>query len=431
MYHDPAPDPLNSRQAPLQVHPRYRWLLFVAYLVVSGAPLLVQFSIGVMLPEISKDLDLSEAQQGILGAIGWFATLLLYIPLSALMARYSPVHVTSLATLFGVGAILLQVVAPGFGVTLLGRFLLVVPTIAYGPARTMLMQQWFQPGEFTHVNGLSIAAFGVTELLAIWGSPVIIDVLGGWRAALFAYGAVNAASLLVWLLLAREHPDHEAHAAEGDSQGSLAALSNVARRTDVWWLLLAAVGTAMTWSSFFTFWPTYAVDTLDIDLETAGFIWGLGSVSLTVMSLLTGRLTSRFPRRKPLIMVSFILHAPTFLLMLSTSHVGLLVAYSVLMGAAWFFIPILNTVPFELPRVKPREVAMIWSLFMVAGNLGTTTGPLFIGFAAGHTEHLGIPLALSNLFLLLSVAGVLLLPETGEGKVRPLPGEPTMLEPAG
>lgn len=418
----------------MQAHPRYRWLLFVAYLVVSGAPLLVQFSIGVMLPEISDDLALSEAQQGILGAVGWFATLVLYIPLSALMARYSPVHVTSLSTLFGVGAILLQVVAPNFALTLLGRFLLVVPTIAYGPARTLLMQQWFRPGEFTHVNGLSIAAFGVTELLAIWGSPIIIEVLGGWRAALFAYGVVNAASLVVWVVLARDHPDHDAHLAEGDSQGSLAALRTVVRRVDVWWLLLASVGTAMTWSSFFTFWPTYAVDSLDIDLETAGFIWGLGSMALTVMSLLTGRLTNRFPRRKPLIMLSFVLHAPTFLLMLSTGNTALLTVYAVLMGAAWFFIPILNTVPFELPRVKAREVAMIWSLFMVAGNLGTTTGPLFVGFAAGYTDGLALPLALSNLFLLFSVVGVLLLPETGGTRPRQASGgdpprEPAMLEP--
>jgi hypothetical protein len=62
---------------------RYRWILLSVYLFASSAPLLVQFSLGVMLPDISDDLGLSDAEQGVLGAVGWLGTLLLYLPLTA------------------------------------------------------------------------------------------------------------------------------------------------------------------------------------------------------------------------------------------------------------------------------------------------------------------------------------------------------------
>jgi predicted MFS family arabinose efflux permease len=84
------------------------------------------------------------------------------------------------------------------------------------------------------------------------------------------------------------------------------------------------------------------------------------------------------------------------------------------MGASWFFIPIINTIPFELPNIQPREVSMVWALYMVASNLGTTLGPLFIGTFGEFTPGLGLPLAISNVFLLITVVALLFLPETGQ-----------------
>jgi CP family cyanate transporter-like MFS transporter len=392
---------------------RYRWILLSVYLFASSAPLLVQFSLGVMLPDISDDLGLSDAEQGVLGAVGWLGTLLLYLPLTAWFARYSPASTTNAVTAFGVLAILLQVVAPGFALTLLGRFLLVVPFIAQGPARTALVQRWFHDHEIATVNGLTIAAMGITEIIAIWCSPLLIDSLGGWRAALVVYAVLTAISLVTWALVARERPGAPP-ATHHAAQGSLAALRSALRRSDVRWLMVAGLGTAMTWSGFFTFWPTYAVDSQGLDLETAGFIWGLGSVALTAISFAAGPMARRFGRRRPLIMLSTVLNAPTFLAMLVTDNIALLCLFALLMGASWFFIPIINTIPFELPNIQPREVSMVWALYMVASNLGTTLGPLFIGTFGEFTPGLGLPLAISNVFLLITVVALLFLPETGQ-----------------
>ena len=86
---------------------------------------------------------------------------------------------------------------------------------------------------------------------------------------------------------------------------------------------------------------------------------------------------------------------------------------------SWFYLPVLMTVPMELPGLDPSQVSMTIAMIMTVGGLFTFLSPLTI---AALTDLSGSYLPGLALFSVLAwslgLSGFLL-PETGAG--RPLP----------
>ncbi|MCH8989984.1 MAG: hypothetical protein IIA92_14425, partial [Chloroflexi bacterium] len=59
---------------------------------------------------------------------------------------------------------------------------------------------------------------------------------------------------------------------------------------------------------------------------------------------------------------------------------------------AWAFFPILVTVPFHLPRIRPRELAVAFTFTMMMTSVGTSLGPLITGFMQEAFDDLKLAL---------------------------------------
>jgi MFS family permease len=70
----------------------------------------------------------------------------------------------------------------------------------------------------------------------------------------------------------------------------------------------------------------------------------------------------------------------TYIGMVLTTSIPLLFLLSFGNGIAWGFWPVLFTVPFHLPNIRPREVAIAVSFTLMMTSLGTALGPLSAGF---------------------------------------------------
>ena len=66
--------------------------------------------------------------------------------------------------------------------------------------------------------------------------------------------------------------------------------------------------------------------------------------------------------------------------MVLTGSVPALFVLSFFNGVAWAFFPILVTVPFHLPGIRPRELAVAFAFTMMMTSVGTSLGPLITGF---------------------------------------------------
>ena len=96
----------------------FRWVVLTHLGLANGTVVLFVLSLGVMLPSISKDLGLSPTMQGLLGSSALFGNLVLALPLSIVLSRYSG-RIVLLGALvamsvFGVG----QAWAPMFAILL-------------------------------------------------------------------------------------------------------------------------------------------------------------------------------------------------------------------------------------------------------------------------------------------------------------------------
>ena len=99
----------------------------------------------------------------------------------------------------------------------------------------------------------------------------------------------------------------------------------------------------------------------------------------------------------------------TYLGMILTGSIPVLIGLSILNGIAWGFWPILFTVPFHLPGIRPRQVAVAVAFTMMMSSVGTALGPLAAGFlqqALGDLQQTLFILSFTGLSL--TAAGVFL-----------------------
>ena len=134
----------------------------------------------------------------------------------------------------------------------------------------------------------------------------------------------------------------------------------------------------------------------------------LGILTGGVSGLWIGYLAMATGQGKRILQALGILMTFTYVGMTLTSSLHLLLVLSVLNGLAWGFWPILYTVPFQLPGIKPRDVGVALAFTMMMISAGTVLGPLITGFLQ-EAVSLKVTLLIISFFALsLSAAGTFL-----------------------
>ena len=378
---------------PALSYSRYRWTVMVVWLFSSVSSFMVLNTLGILLPAISADLDLSPSQQGLLGSASHWGNIALAIPLSWATSRLSPKWLTAATLLMATGCLFLQSWAPVFIVLLAGRLMFGISNIAQMPARALLTRQWFPPREVIYLNGLSNVLFGLVVGGGLVLAPVILDLTDGdWRATLRIFGLYFAGVTLLWTLVGRERTnlaDQDVVAEKG-----LDVVKGALGHRDLWIGGLGFAGATMSFGAFLAFYPTLMLEEFDISLRLSGMILALGVVVGGIGGIGIAWAASTHGREGNYLQVLGILMIGTNLGMVLTGSVPALFVLSFFNGVAWAFFPILVTVPFHLPGIKPRELAVAFAFTMMMTSVGTSLGPLFTGYLQEGLDDLKMALFL-------------------------------------
>ncbi len=336
-------------------------------------------TLGILLPAISADLDLSPSQQGLLGSASHWGNIALAIPLSWATSKLSPKWLTATTRAMATGCLFLQSWAPGFVVLLAGRLLFGISNIAQMPARALLTRQWFPSKEVIYVNGISNVLFGVVVGGGLALAPVILELTDGdWRVTLRIFGLYFVAITVLWIIVGRERTN------EADDDAAPVQGENVIKRAlahrDLWIGGMGFVGSTMSFGAFLAFYPTLMLEEYDISLRLSGGILALGVVVGGIGGMGIAWAASTSGREGRFLQVLGILMIGSNLGMVMTGSVTALFVLSFLNGVAWAFFPILVTVPFHIPGIRPRELAVAFAFTMMMTSVGTSLGPLFTGF---------------------------------------------------
>ncbi|MEC9289158.1 MAG: MFS transporter [Chloroflexota bacterium] len=365
----------------------------VVWLFSSVSSFMVLNTLGILLPAISADLDLSPSQQGLLGSASHWGNIALAIPLSWATSRLSPKWLTAATLLVATGCLFLQSWAPVFIVLLAGRLMFGISNIAQMPARALLTRQWFPPREVIYLNGLSNVLFGLVVGGGLVLAPVILDLTNGdWRATLRIFGLYFAGITLLWTLVGRERTN----VADQDvvAERGLDVLKGALGHRDLWIGGLGFAGATMSFGAFLAFYPTLMLEEFDISLRLSGMILALGVVVGGIGGIGIAWAASTHGREGNYLQVLGILMICTNLGMVLTGSVPALFVLSFFNGVAWAFFPILVTIPFHLPGIRPRELAVAFAFTMMSTSVGTSLGPLFTGYLQEGLDDLKMALFL-------------------------------------
>ena len=383
------------------VYSRYRWAVISVWLFSSVSSFMVLNTLGILLPAISADLDLSPSQQGLLGSASHWGNIALAIPLSWATSRLSPKWLTAATLTMATGCLFLQSFAPVFFVLLVGRLLFGITNIAQMPARALLTRQWFPPKEVILVNGLSNVLFGLVVGGGLVAAPVILDLTDGdWRMTLRIFGLYFAGITTLWVILGRERTN-EADQNVAVSQG-LDVVKRALGHRDLWIGGLGFVGSTLSFGAFLAFYPTLMLEDFEISLRLTGAILALGVVVGGVGGIAIAWAASTSGREGLYLQILGTLMIGTNVGMVLTGSVPALFILSFFNGVAWAFFPILITVPFHLPGIRPRELAVAFTFTMMMTSVGTSMGPLITGFLQEALDDLKMAL------LLISFASITL-----------------------
>ncbi len=388
--------------------PGYRWMLLVGLMFGSTSIIWYAFAIGLLIPEMRDDIALSPTREGWLSASFFLASFLFTIPLTNLLSRLRPVPLMSGVFVATTLLFLLAAYVPTYPAQFAARFVIALLFIAINPVRTLLTHHWFRPHEYATANGVVNSVYGVISPVAFWTTAPLLELFQ-WQGGMLMLGGLSAITTLLWIVFARDRsaaPETPHATAEAVPVSPLRVLF----RRDVQLISLVSVGGEVAWATFITFWPTLAQDELHFDTDEIAFVLGLTALLVTPASLLAPWLVARTGRVRLLLMIGPLIQVPIFVLLAATGNGVALILVALAQGFAWFYAPILNTVPFLLRDVSAREIAVILALMQVVRAGAQTLGPAAAGMLA-EIWPLQTVLILAGLTPLLSTVAAALIHE--------------------
>ena len=156
----------------------YGWVVLSAFTLNYGVVVITFMTLGLLLPDISKELSLSPSQQGWLASSLLFGNLLFEMPLNWWLSRYRPWRVSSVAFIATALIVVLQGWSPTFAVLLAARIGLGLFWLSSQPPRTLLILQWMPKKQIPLANGVLFSLLAVVEGLGFIAIPLLLVWLG-------------------------------------------------------------------------------------------------------------------------------------------------------------------------------------------------------------------------------------------------------------
>ena len=357
----------------------YRWVIAAGLVTTNWAMSLPFISLGLLLPAIRDSFGLSDTEAGWLGSSLVIGTTISALPAALVLSRYNARWLSVIAVGLGAALTFAHGAAPFFAVLLLARVALGLSYSVRNTARAMLVSLWFPLREIPMVNGITVGLIGVSEFLALILTPIILDATGSWRTTYFIYAAFAAVIFLLWLTLSRDrYPEND----QQRQPANWSTIKSVLRHRQLWVAGFGLMGAMYGWTAFATFWPTYMLDTNEISLKRTGLFFGLNSAASIPATIFLGFYASKVRNRQALLVVCGLGMAATFAGMVLTTSTWALVLLSIASGFTWGFLPIIQTLPYEIRGVNQQELALNASLLWTFLFAGGILGPITVGLVS-------------------------------------------------
>ena len=396
--------------------PTYGWIVILTWMAIHMWGYLVMETLGLFLPSMREELDLTPVREGLLGGAPQFTVLILSIPFGLWLSRFSPKLVTLASITGAILVIFMQAWAPVYGFLLLARALYGLSITIREPARTLLLRMWIKPRQILIANASIELLWGIGAAFFLL-VPVILKALDDdWRRTMQVLGFVTIAIAVVWLVIGRERPLPDAET-ETESKEPV-SIRRTLRYRELWLLGFGLVGVEMTFASYLTFWPSHMQDTYGINIQTSALIWAIGGMVAGPSGLGINLMINRTGKRRMALRIGGILISVTTVALLYSGSFPVLVAISLLHGLSFTFFPVIFTIPFQLKGIRTREIAVAMGFLRSALMVGALSGPIVAGVLHELLDDRRLALTIVGMAGLTLTIGALFLSSEWDNRPR-------------
>lgn len=395
--------------------PSYRWVIEASLLLLNFSMGLSFLAVAPLFPLIIDAYEVNRATASLLVGVTTLGVAIAIVPCSVLAARLGTRWSVTLGGLL-MSSMALVPLAESFPILLMTRV-----GFALGAATTLsavpsVVMRWFPIRELPLINGANVVAqsLGVTMSMVLAARlAAVIE----WEYALFSFACVTITATALWLIVGR-NPGGEDDI--GTPVFHLPDLFATMRSRPTWLLGLGLAGALGANVSLASWLPTFYHEEWEFTLERAGTLGAILALFGIGGSLLGSTLPVRFPRRRPfLIGAGLLLPIVSLGTFTTTSALVLYPSLMVLGILAWIAMPLMFTIPMELPGMTPARVGVTTALVLAIGNSSGFFSPLIVGLLRDATGAFSAGLLFAAcLGLLLALSGWLM-PETGRRSTPP------------
>lgn len=358
----------------LLTRPGSRGTVLLALFSYASLGLLLQI-FPPLLPAVSQEFHVDHATVSLVMTLFLAPMALIALPGGSLVDRYGARRIGALALSLMTAGGLVSIIAPDYTTLVAGRV-----TSGFGGGLLLVSILKILTNELPRTqHGL---AFGFFVAGLPIGTGFSFDLLTplnhwmGWRGETAVAVVVVITALIAFLHTVKQ--TERRHFERSNSLG-------IALRSGSLWKLVGSVVLGYTAVIGFTTWaPTVLVGYARIPLWAASVIASILLLVDIPLGPLWGALSDRLGRRKPFILLAFVIYLLGSIFVPFVAQAGsrivipaLLVAVAIMGTGCSMFFPVALTIPAKV--VPPEYSGAAYGMFFTAQVVGMVLGPLLIG----------------------------------------------------
>lgn len=391
-------------ESTIKLYP-YRWVIlilaFLVHCVLNGGILLT----AGMAAQIMPAFDLSTSQFAMVASVPFLAGFIFGIPAGTWADRSSIKKVMTvgliLATIGAVG----RIWATGFWSLFLLNFIMGFALAALNANSAKLFRLWFPGKMMSLAMGVYVAGATVGSAGALAFGPLFPSISSG----MIFIAVLMVVTTILWILLAKTHPDGESSTEES----VMKHLGAVLKSKNLWvasLIMFLVLGAAVTENSFMS--VGFNVGN-GVDPIKAALLASMTNIAVSIGGIIVPTVVGRLGKMKAFII-------PTTFIMAALVLAGWFVNFGALTYVIFFIqgilmggvIPLTKTIPALLPDIKLEQTGAAGGIQSAFQNLGAFIVPSYIIAPLAGDNYTYIFIGAAIIMVVIGLA-TFLLPETG------------------
>ena len=351
------------------------WLVTLIVVLTGVVVAACNFKVPPTMVVLMDEMQVSVTEGGILMSMSVIAGIILALPAGGIIMKTGPKKLGAFSLACTLVGSVVGAVAPNFTILMISRAIEGIGFAFISVVAPSIIAVCFPPEK----RGLPMALWALwisLGMLFIFNVTNAIVPAFGWRGDWWLVAILAAVMLVVFVLFVKV-PEPEADPAEkGASQPSL---KEGFQSMPSWLLCLIFICFATVVSAFTTYFPTYIVQVLGLDVAVANSYSGFMAIGMIIGGLAMGFVLNKVKNRPALLIFCMALTGIFGYFTFEITSLNILLAYVFFAGVVYSTpAATLFTVAPD-SALSPASIGMALSLCILGQNVASGIAPVIIG----------------------------------------------------